>query len=290
MKSYTYFKNKIAGYEDVSETVKVIEKIAASSVHIIKKEVSTLNNFLAITKTVIERLSVCTEKTITHPLMSVRKDSSAVDVLLVISGGKGLVGGLWQRLAESYREMALPNQKVVLVGDKSIEYINVESENILRVFNFSNEIPSQAEVDSLYRYLEENFIKGNFRSVSVLYFKSASIGEQQPLCVPFLPFVPSVNYNDKEVTVSDTTLGWPIIESSVPDLLDNLFKSFIQARLYSFLLEARLSELSARTVSMEHAAQKTKEVVEQLQLQHARQRRHVSTQKHLESFTSQNMI
>ena len=142
----------------------------------------------------------------------------------------------------------------------------------------------------MYRYLEENFIKGNFRSVSVLYFKSASIGEQQPLCVPFLPFVPSVNYNDKEVTVSDTTLGWPIIESSVPDLLDNLFKSFIQARLYSFLLEARLSELSARTVSMEHAAQKTKEVVEQLQLQHARQRRHVSTQKQLESFTAQNMI
>ena len=47
MKSYLVYKNQMQGVKDVSETVKTVEKIAASSVHFLKQEVSNLNGYAA---------------------------------------------------------------------------------------------------------------------------------------------------------------------------------------------------------------------------------------------------
>ena len=46
MKSYIMYKNQISGVKDVSETIKTVEKIAASSVHSLKRQVSNLNLYV----------------------------------------------------------------------------------------------------------------------------------------------------------------------------------------------------------------------------------------------------
>lgn len=67
MRNYAYYKTKIKGYEDVSGTVKTIEKIAASGVHTIKKDVRSLNQHLVAIESVIKRLAICSEQRVSHP-------------------------------------------------------------------------------------------------------------------------------------------------------------------------------------------------------------------------------
>ena len=45
MKKYLIYKKKISGFEDVGETVKIIEKTAASHIHILKKQVNVLSDY-----------------------------------------------------------------------------------------------------------------------------------------------------------------------------------------------------------------------------------------------------
>ena len=55
-------------------------------------------------------------------------------------------------------------------------------------------------------------------------------------------------------------------------------------------METKLSELSARTVAMEQATAKTKELIQKLTINYTKERRRVVTQRQLESFAARKII
>ena len=71
MKSYITHKNQMQGIKDVSETVKAVEKIAASSVHFLKQEVSDLNSYAVEIERILARLFLFYQKK-NHPLLRKR--------------------------------------------------------------------------------------------------------------------------------------------------------------------------------------------------------------------------
>ena len=78
----------------------------------------------------------------------------------------------------------------------------------------------------------------------------------------------------------------------IPLNKDGLIRTLRLADVYfqKIIMETKLSELSARTVAMEHATTKTVELVQKLKLNYTKQRRRVITQRQLESFTTHKII
>jgi F-type H+-transporting ATPase subunit gamma len=279
MKSYLEYKNHIQGFSDVSETVKTVEKISASSVHYLKQKVVFLNTYTAEVEKVLSRLALF-HRGACHPLL--RKKRKGRKALVILTGDKGLVGGLWHGVVgvllgniEQYQDGS-----IVVVGSKGGSYLKEEGIAIEKVFAQFSDIPRNEEAKRVTDYIFGKFTSGIFSQVDILYPRFISLAEQTPGFLPFLPF------EFKLAEGRNEGAGLPIFEPSGPKVFGNLLQKYIGISFYKVVMETKLSEFSARTVAMEHAAAKTEELIRELALSYAKERHRFITQRQIESFTA----
>jgi len=274
MKSYIAHKNQIQGVKDVSETVKTVEKIAASSVHFLKQEVSELNTYAAEIERVLTRLFLFYQKE-DHPLL--QKRTMGRKTLVVITGDKGLVGGLWHGVINTFLKNVKQYQSIIVIGAKGENYLKEENIPIIKSFTL-------LEIEPISNYIFKEFKKGIFSQVDILYPQFIFLAEQTPNFIPFLPF------EFKPAKEKKSSEGLPIFEPSKRKIFDNLLQKYIEVFFHKIIMETKLSELSARTVAMEHATTKTEELIQKSTLDYTKERRRIITQRQLESFTAHKII
>jgi ATP synthase F1 gamma subunit len=261
MKKYLLYQKQIAGFKDLEETVKVVEKAAASQIHFLKKRVSTLSEYKSGIKLQLGRFLEFSGE-VDHPLLAARKAGERA--LLVIAGDRGIVGGLYHELVNQFLVEKSRYQKVFVLGRKAKEYLSEEKVSVEQF---------------VYSEFLARFQGGRFRSVDILYPQFVSLAEQRPARVRFLPFKML-----DSASPFGRGEGWPIFEPSKEQIFDSLLQKYIGVFFREITLEAQLSEFSARTVTAEHAASKTKEIRQSLRLSFLKERRTAITQKQLESF------
>ncbi len=291
MKTYSAYKTQISEFKDVSETVKTVEKIAASSVHFLKREVSNLDSYAAEIEGALSRLSLFGPKK-ENPLL--REKNAGKRAVVVITGDRGLVGGLWHAVTAAFLDKNGRGEYVIPMGEKGENYLKEEN---VPIFNALKAGDEGAAAD----YIFSGFKKGSFSRVDILYPKFFSLADQRPSFIPFLPFdfksleiggyggknAPRRESGGKTPGIAD---GLPIFEPSKQKIFGNLLQKYIGVFFRKIALEAKLSELSARTVAMEHAADKTDKLVGKLNIDYAKERRRSVTQRQLESFAAHKVI
>jgi F-type H+-transporting ATPase subunit gamma len=282
MKTYLAYKSKIQGFEDVSETVKAVEKIAAFPVHVLKTDVTNLRTH---TKYIEQSLAdmIRVNAVLDHPLL--REKKTGKKVLVCITGDKGLVGGLWHDVVNSLLERDVTYNVVASVGARGTRYLKEEYGEEVRVLDGLSDIPTQSEIDTLTKYIFDGFMDGDFKTIDILYPSFVSVAEQKPEYISFLPFsFSSDDFDTKKAVVE----GFPILEPSGAKVFGVLLEKYIRAFLHKVVLEAKLSEFSSRTVAMEHANTKTDDVLVKLQHAFKSERRRMVTARQLEIFTTHN--
>ena len=283
MKSYIVYKNQIQGIRDVSETVKAAEKIAASSIHFLKQNVSNLNAYAVEVEKALIRLSLFYQKK-NNPLL--QKRETGRKTLVILTGDKGLVGGLWHSIINTFLENAKQYRSIIAVGAKGEYYLKEEGIPIIKLFTCFFDVPQKEEIKHITDYIFNEFKKGIFSQVDILYPQFVSLAKQKPNLIQFLPFeftpLKITNYNGREKSGE----GLPIFEPSKQKVFDKLLQKYIGIFFYKIIMETKLSEFSARAVAMEHAATKTEGLIQKLTLDYAKERRRIITQRQLESFTS----
>lgn len=281
MKTYLTHKNQIEGFKDVAAMVKTIEKIAAASVHFLEQEVANLIVFSAELEKVLARLSLFYQNE-DNPLLNQKKTDKKM--LIILTGDKGLVGGLWHEIISLFLDKRLQYQSIVVVGAKGKNYLEEEDVVVIKSFSELSEIPTEEEIGKITDYIFAEFKKGALSKVDVLYPNFISLAEQQAVFVQFLPF--EFKLEEKE----EGLLGFPVFEPSKKMIFNEILQKYIQTSFYRIMMETKLSELSARTVSMEHASTKADEFIKNSTLNYIKDRRRFITQKQLESFTAHKTI
>jgi F-type H+-transporting ATPase subunit gamma len=221
-----------------------------------------------------------------HPLLS--KNKNGEQMLLILAGNKGLVGGLWHALVNEFLKNKGRYGLVIVVGEKAGSYLREEGMKIERLFTQSSDTTGKEMSEEISEYIFAKVAGGAVSDVDVLYPKFVSLAEQTPTFMRFLPFV--FDAADDISASDDKKDGFPIFEPSEQKIFDALLRKYISLFLYKAIMETRLSELSARTVSMEHASVKTKELIGKLTLGYLKERRRFITQKQLESFTVHSAV
>ncbi len=275
MKNYLAYKNQIRGFQDVAETVKVEEKIAASAIHLLRGRVADLNDFSDEVRRALEHLSHF-YKAEDHLLLQKRKGRKAA---VIVTGGKGLVGGLWHLLINRFLMAADAYQLVITVGAKGAQYLEEEGITPEKSFSAGKEDPAAEDRKEIADYLFSEFKLGRFTSLEVIYPRFHSLAQQTAETLPFLPF--DFSYGGSE---EGSVSGLPLFEPSAGRLFDFFLEKYIRVFFHKILLETRLSELSARTVAAEHASKKTEDLIGDLRMEYFKGRRRILTRKQLESF------
>ncbi|PIR78668.1 MAG: hypothetical protein COU28_00335 [Candidatus Magasanikbacteria bacterium CG10_big_fil_rev_8_21_14_0_10_36_16] len=281
MKTYSSYKNQIEGFSDVSETVKTVEKIAASSIHFLKNKVNSLNIYAQNIENIMLRLSdFYTDNQ--HEFLKTRQNNRKM--LVVISGNKGLVGGLWHNITNIFLDNKDKYESIVVVGEKGEKYLLEEKITIQKTFAEFSDIPQREQILELTAYLFEKFKNKSLSNIDVIYPRFLSLAEQEATLIPFLPFDFALSKQQKPEQTKK--LGLPIFAQSKQKIFSGLLEKYIAMSMHRIILESKLSELSARTVAMEHATVKTDELIKKIKLNFKKDQRRIITTRQLESFTA----
>ncbi len=273
MRKYLDYKNKIEGFKDVEETIRVVEKAAASRIHFLKKRTEDLMDYKKEVEAILARISEL-KLDENHPLLKERY--SGKKALIVVGGDRGIVGGLYHNLVGAFLQKKDSYDYVWVLGKKTKDYLSEEG---VETEQFSFESADT----SFFRLYRENDI----RNVDILYPKFISIIEQTPAFVKFLPFDFAPAFAKAAAANKDNPAeGLPIFEQSKKDIFDALLTKYIEVFFRQIRIEAKLSEFSARTITAEHAIYKTDGIIKKLRLSFFKERKKEISQKQLESFVS----
>ncbi len=283
MKAYLAYKNEIQGFKDVAETVKTMEKIAASSIHFLKQRVANFDSYAYSVNSVLARLSVFYNKS-ENPLLEKRKYGRKA--LVVLTGDKGLVDGLWHEIINEYLENKKSYDDVVFVGEKGTNYAKEENITVKKSFSNPAGQVEESKIDEITAYLFGQFRSETFSKVDILYPHFMSLSEQKPAFISFLPFEFKMEGADGKYNPE----GLPIFESSQKDVFDWFLQRYIEIFFHKIATETKLSEFSARTIAMEVANDKTNELIKKLTVDFHKERKKNITQKQLESFAASNIL
>ncbi|OIO33507.1 MAG: hypothetical protein COZ49_00050 [Candidatus Yonathbacteria bacterium CG_4_10_14_3_um_filter_47_65] len=285
MRSYLTFKNQIRKFEDVRETVRIVEKVAASNVHTLKGATDSLNRYAEEIKRTLSRLSVF-YRPARHPLLAQSngkhwRNTGGNKAVVVIGGERGMVGGLWHGLVDRYSGRAREYQYLIVIGSKVGRLLEEEKFTPDRAFASGHGVFLEKEADEAAKHIFSGFAKGVFSRLDVIFPKCISLVEQRPQLIPFLPF--EFDILDEG---SASSVGIPLFESSKRNIFDRLLEKYIAISLKRILLEAKLSEFSARTVMAEYAVEKTTKIIRKTKVDYSNARRITLTKKQLENFVA----
>ncbi len=191
-----------------------------------------------------------------------RKDSSVFltenksgsDIYILITSNKGLCGVFNYLIFKKIsKELTVKDNLFICYGKKGADFIHRLQGKILA--DFSKTL-SSVVVSAIFDFILEKYYQGEIRNVYLIYNKFISSTKYETQIEKILPLTLE-NENGKSLT--NINLQY-VIEPSEKDLIDNLFKNFIEQKIRDAILSSYAGEHSARMIAMKNATDNAKEI------------------------------
>lgn len=179
--------------------------------------------------------------------------------LIVIAGDRGLAGGYNANIFRLMREYA--NAEVIPIGKRASERYG---KDIVLAEYFSYK-----DAKALSSKLCEDFAKGEFDSLGIVYTKYHSMMSQEAAVRYVLPL---------QKSNSDKSVG-AIFEPDELTVLNAAVPEYVAGVLVACVKESVASEVAARRVAMDSADKNAQEMLSNLSLQYNRARQSSITQE-----------
>jgi len=271
-KKFIYLKKQILAIEDIKETVKALEKIAAANIHNLKLTSQRMKEYEERLKEVWSDIE---QEDTLHPLF--KKTNTFKKLKILITTEKGLCGSLLNRLLDFFQSFLLrENEDIMVVGEKGKKLCDERGIKINYFFRGTKEIPKEEDINQIRNFVISQFLEKKYSEVVIFYSSFESLALQNPTVFKFLPFEKK-EFEREFQKESKIISAYPIYEPSLKEIKDYLIKEYLGLVFYQKILEAKLSELAARTIAMEEAGQKAQELIVQLSHQYMKAKREAVT-------------
>jgi F-type H+-transporting ATPase subunit gamma len=241
-----------------------MELIAASRIGKARAHVAAATPYSrALTRAIS---AVATHSSVDHPLTTERTDTNRVAVLTV-AADRGMAGAYTAnvlREAERLRERLEREGKEVVqyaAGRRAVGYYGFRRRTLAGQWVGGSDAPSHATAKEIARTLFDAFTApadaGGVAELHVVYTHFTSMVAQETRVVRMLPLEIVEGVSEPGEGVA------PLydFEPSAEDVLDALLPRYIEARLYSVLLQAAASELANRQRAMNTAVSNAEDII-----------------------------
>ncbi|MBP7740773.1 ATP synthase F1 subunit gamma [Candidatus Woesebacteria bacterium] len=264
MSSSRQIKQKIKTAKNISKITKAMEMVSASKMKRAQNQALATRPYTRALQKSLSKLAASVKVDL-HPFLI--ENTQGIDVALIISTDKGLCGGLnpnlfkqalsWQRNHK--------NGKFIVVGKKAVAFAKVYGLSTFAQFTEYPDIVRTKEVLPIAAIVSGEYLKKNFKTVSVIYMDFISTLVQKVKTINLLP-LPKDNQLDTVLVHTESNTEY-IFEPSPEEILNDLLNYYIENTIYQSFLEAKASEHSARMVAMKNASDNASELMSELQLQ-----------------------
>ena len=158
---------------------------------------------------------------------------------------------------------------LVCVGRKGTEFMHRYGRDIRAEFIGLGDRPKVFDILPIADIVNQDYAKGQFDEVYMVYAKFVSTMLQTPVMERLLPIVPETAQTNKN--------GDFEYEPGSQEVLEALIPRFVEMEIYHALLESIASEQSARMVAMRNATENAKELVQHLTLMYNKARQEAIT-------------
>lgn len=263
-------KKRIQSVQSTKKITKAMELVATAKLKTWKDKLIQNSEY---TKAMIELANDVLGRVSDGQLESpyIKGNSCGKDLYIVITSNLGLCAGFNYDIYKKVNEYVKPNDKVVIVGLKGFtHYQNIYSNIDTKYIDISNSI-EYARVESMANDLLNEYSKGNFDHIHLIYTKYVNSLTFVP---ELLTLLPVTNFDAKKSTGKDI-----LMEPSPEEILDTLIPLYTKSVLYGKLIESQVSEQASRRTAMETATDNSEELIEKLQLDYNKARQAAITQE-----------
>jgi F-type H+-transporting ATPase subunit gamma len=223
-----------------------------------------------------------TEVTVSHPLLESRAEVKAAAVL-VITSDRGLAGPYNANVLRTAAELMARLQadgiepRLYVTGRKGVAYYRFRRRELAETWTGLADRPEYDDAKQVADTMLEAFVDHEVDELHMVYTDYVSAATQRAEARRIIPLV-----------VEETTERPPepipqyIYEPSAQGVLDALLPRYVEARVFTAMLEATASEHAARRRAMKAATDNASELIEDLTREYNQARQAEITQEIME--------
>jgi F-type H+-transporting ATPase subunit gamma len=274
-------RRRIGAVRSTMKITRAMELISASRLVRAQERVAQARPYTDEITAALESV-VSTEVLLTHPLLEQRVESRAAAVLVVTSD-RGLSGPYNANVLRTAEELLARlredgiEPKLYVTGRKGLAYYRFRQRPIEQAWTGFSDQPSYEDARTVVDVLVEEFTSIRVDQIHAVFTDFVSASAQRAVARRFVPLV-----------IEEVEEGPPepipqyLYEPSPERLLDALVPRYVEARVFTALLESAASEHAARRRAMKAATDNASELIEVLTRQYNQARQAEITQEIME--------
>ena len=271
MASAREMRLRIRSVKNISQVTRALQAVSASKV---RKAISALMGtrpYATKAWQVLTHVAAQPGRESLHPLLTGRT-SVKKTLVVVISGDRGLAGAyntnLIRFVLRKFLNYPTP-VSFIAVGKKGRDLLMRRRLNVIAEFSNLPAAPSFVDVSAIGRLAVDEYLKGAYDEVFLVYTDFINMVKQEPTIKKLLPLeVDGGTDNVMEVEKKGGASAAYQYEPEEREILEEIIPRFTALQVYQAILESLASEHAARMVAMRNATDNAHDLVADLQLQY----------------------
>lgn len=266
---------KIASIKSTQKITRAMEMVAASKMLKTQNRMRASRPYASKIEAVIKHLARASSE-YHHDFLTTRATKSIG--LIVVTSERGLCGGLnINLLREVTRHMQQWQQEgktihLGIIGRKGQIFFKRVGGHIIACIDQLGDAPGINSLIGIVKIMLDAFFAKEIDALHIAYNQFISTMTQQPMIKQLLPLPKT---DDKQIGHH-----WDYIyEPEAKELLDCLFKRYMEMQTYQAVLENIACEQAAKMVAMKNATENAGEIIKDFQLAYNKARQAAITQE-----------
>jgi F-type H+-transporting ATPase subunit gamma len=274
-------RRRIRSVQSTMKITRAMELISASRLARAQQRVAQARPYTDEITAALESI-VSTEATVSHPLLEQRAETRAAAVLVVTSD-RGLAGPYNANVLRTAEELLARlredgvEPKLYVTGRKGLAFYRFRQRPLEESWTGFSDTPSYEDARTVVGVLVEAFLSHQVDQIHAVFTDFVSAATQRAVARRFVPLV-----------IEEVEEGPPepipqyLYEPSPERLLDALLPRYVEARVFTAMLESAASEHAARRRAMKAATDNAEELIEGLTREYNQARQAQITQEIME--------
>lgn len=278
-------RRKMKAIKSTRQVTKAMELVAASKMRKAVQSAQALRRYALHAWEIL--LSIGRTHASGHPFLAQRKVKRILGI--VFTSDRGLCGSLNAHLLRSLQKYiesvstlsSYESMDFITVGKKGHQMLTRQGRNVIATFPALSNHPTIKDVRPIVKLAIDDFAKGTYDHVVLVYTDFISPMVQQASVKVLLPFSPSEvrevvgalaenrRESKEQQEIRPTVIGtWQeyIFEPTPAEVLDVILPQLTETQVYQAVLESVASEHSARMMAMHNATDSASDILDDITL------------------------
>ena len=283
-------KRRIGGVKNTQKITKAMKMVAAARLNRAQENIINARPYSRKLTEVLSQL-LAVEKNYEHPLLKDKGDEKVA--IIPVTSDRGLCGAFNMNIITSVEKLISDeysdqinnnNLSLYCIGKKARDYFVNHEFNVAQGFTGIFSDLKFDFVSQLNKELTSSFLNGDLDKIIVVYNRFKSVAQQEVIQLELYPIKPEVAEDSEQKAIDY------IFEPDKASIINTLLPRYLNAQMWTILLNSYAAELGARMTAMEMASENAEEMIQSLQLTYNKRRQASITNEILEIVSGANAL